>query len=79
MTYKTKSVPITKRSREEVLATAFYPEHSSREDWKSIETVLRKEGWRTGGNGLLKHTERGYVSPLGNQMQWPKSAPRRAR
>lgn len=70
--FKTKSIPVAKRTRDEALAAAFYPQHASPEDWKEVKATLVREGWRGNGKGLLKDTERGSTSPLGGQISTPK-------
>jgi len=70
--FKDKSIPVAKRSRQEALATAFYPQHASPEDRREVEAILRSEGWKGSGKGLLPDTTRGATSPLGGAMSVPK-------
>lgn len=70
--FKTKSIPVAQRTRDEKLAAAFYFQHASPEDRREVETILRKEGWKGAGKKLLGTYERGSVSPLGGTLNYPK-------
>jgi hypothetical protein len=70
--FKTRRIPIKQRSRQEQLATAFYPQHASPEDWKETKSILVSEGWKGNGKGLLSDTTRSFVSPLGGQISAPR-------
>jgi len=64
--FKVKSIPLTKRSRDEQLAAAMYPQQSPYKD--EALSILKSEGWKTEGKSLLPDHSRGATSPLGGQM-----------
>jgi hypothetical protein len=68
--FKVKSIPLTKRTRDEQLAAALYPQQSPYKD--EALKILKAEGWNTDTKGLLSDTSRSFVSPLGGQIQTPK-------
>ena len=67
--FKTMKIPFSKLTRDEKLATAFYPANASPEDRKACRETLRREGWKGEGKALLKDHERGGVSPLDGRMK----------
>ena len=65
--FKVKSIPLRKRSRDEQLAAALYPNQSPYR--KEVLEILSQEGWKGGGKGLLPDATRGATSPLDGRMK----------
>ena len=68
--FKVKNIPLAKRTRDEQLAAALYPQQSPYKG--EVLQILKNEGWRTDTKSLLPDTSRSFVSPLGGQMQTPR-------
>ena len=68
--FKVKNIPLRKRTRDEQLAAALYPNQSPYKT--EVLEILASEGWKKGGKALLPDTTRGATSPLGGQMQTPR-------
>ena len=65
--FKVKSIPLRKRSRDEQLAAALYPNQSPYR--KEVLEILASEGWKGSGKGLLSDATRGSTSPLDGRMK----------
>ena len=69
---RVRDMPFKELPRFNKLASAFYPDQTTPEVWREMQSILRKEGWGKPGKPLLDPAIRGSVSPLGGTAVQPR-------